>query len=750
MKLSVIIPVYNGAETIAFALESVLYQNTDFNYEIIVYDDCSTDETKDIVQNYLSKFSRIRYYANKENSGNAQTFYNATKVACGEYIHVLDADDFFTSWNKLQKQVDFLDGNPDYCAVAHESLKLYGDSINFDGLTKMTEATHKYGYDASKLFLLYYHTSTFMYKNVFKNKSYAILKNDFCRGDEIRSQLILAITNEKIKNLGFIGSVYNCHGNGLWTSMSRQEQKSYTIECLRKRSEQIFSGIEKRALIEKIKGFEADKTKTKNIHYLNLDKCLNGISRLLSVATYADKTRREELFQNCNYFQQADQLLESIGRILLFKKRLLLVDRQYDRDTYLFTVSGFKTDQGGGIIRELLEFIETFLSAGKRVIICSTEQVPTDQSIVDKCFTAENLSFIRAKGASRLDKLEFLIDEIYSICPERMYPFVSHFDVVGAALIQKHLAAEIIMSWVYDHGTSLAVSNSSISSYIAKNSSYYYTLKSIWKHNRINIIPVSYDQKHGKLYVPFEGHSKLVTATASARSYKIETEYKYSYVDIIANILEQGGGRHYHYGPLSVTAKRLLREALERHNVTADKFIHVEWVEDLSLSLIANGVDLFLSSFPVGSARIAVEVNSIGIPILSHRSINRLFSLEGFISPSNFWWENSDELFGWICNLTAEDLARCSENVRKYYKSNNDPALTRPLLLNNGSVPYVASEVIPKSFVDIPILGFHNGGLSCAKRLRYRFYKQLHAIPVLGSVLITDKRIKKIRRALAL
>jgi len=749
MKLSVIIPVFNGEDTIAFAIESVLYQNVNFEFEIIIFDDCSTDGTPDIAKCYATRFSCVKYHRNDANVGNAKTFFNAARVSRGEYLHVLDADDFFTNWNKLQKQVDFLDANPDYCAVAHESVKLNEDSINLEGLNKTTETTHKYGYDAPNLFRFYYHTSAFMYKNVFQNLSCGVLMNDFCRGDEIRIQIVRAVTNEKIKNLGSIGSVYNCNGGGLWTSMSRQEQKSYRIECLRKRSEQIFSGIEKRALIEKIKRLEAGGNATKNIRYLGLNECLDRISKLLSRATYTDPLRRQELFQNCNYFSHADELLETIGRICLLRKRLLLCDRLHERDCYLFTVSGFKTGQGGGIIRELLEFIGTFLKAGKRVVVCSTELVPTDRKIIDSHFSGENLEFFRAEGGTRLEKLEFLIDKIHGIRPERMYPFVSHTDVVGAALIQKHLASEIIMSWVYDHGTSLAVSNSSISRHIAKTSSYYYTLKSVWKHNRINIIPVSFEQKHGRLYVPFNGHSRLVTATASARSYKVETAYKYPYVDIIAEILGRSGGKHYHYGPLSETAKRLLKEALARHKVSEEAFIHIEWVDDLSLSLISNEVDLFVSSFPVGSARIAVEVNSIGIPILAHRSINRLFSLEGFIAHENFWWEDSDELFEWIGRLTAEDLAECSLKVRKYYESNNDPALTRPLLLNNGSAPYNTSEVIPKSFIDISIMEFRDGGLRGVKRLRYRFCKRLHAVPVLGRMLVSDERFKKIGRALA-
>jgi glycosyltransferase involved in cell wall biosynthesis len=524
MMLSVIIPVYNGAETIAFALESVLHQNTNFDYEIIMYDDCSTDETKSIVQNYLSKFPCIRYYSNEKNCGNAETFYNATKVARGKYLHVLDADDFFTSWNKLQKQVDFLESHPNFCAVGHESIRLTDKSINLGNLHNITEKVFPYEYDPKKIFGFYMHTSTMMFKNVFQEGRISILKESFCRGDEIRIQLVRAITNENIKCLGFVGSVYNYHHKGIWSSLSNIEQHQLSIDYLKARSKYIFSGIEKRGIEHKLsklikKGPKKNDIKT---YSLNHSLCIirNNLSRIIN-----DPENRNDISINYNYSAQADELLEAIGRICLFEKRHMIASADYDDNCYVITISGFKSDTRSGIIQEIAEQIKNFASEGKKVCICSTEEIQTDHTIVEKYFNEPQIQYIRAKGDTLLDKLEFLIDTIIKIKPFRMYPYITHTDVVGAALVQKHLAAEIIMRWVSDHGISLGISNSSITTYIVNSNSDCYTLNSLNLHNKVNIIPLSFSHNYERLHTPLKKYSNLEN-NINNRSIKIHQKFE--------------------------------------------------------------------------------------------------------------------------------------------------------------------------------------------------------------------------------
>lgn len=109
MKISVIIPVYNGENHIIGCLESILAQ-TYKDFEIIIVNDASTDNTKKIIENY-SPNPAIKVLHNSVNKGQASSINKALKVASGEYIAYLDSDDLMVS-NRLEIQSKFLDRNP--------------------------------------------------------------------------------------------------------------------------------------------------------------------------------------------------------------------------------------------------------------------------------------------------------------------------------------------------------------------------------------------------------------------------------------------------------------------------------------------------------------------------------------------------------------------------------------------------------------------------------------------------------------
>lgn len=104
--VSVIMPMYNAAATIEQTIESVRKQ-TYTNWELIVSDDCSTDESPDIVKKYCEMDSRIRYYRMNNNDGVAATRNLAMHQANGQYFAFLDSDDIWKA-EKLEKQIDFM------------------------------------------------------------------------------------------------------------------------------------------------------------------------------------------------------------------------------------------------------------------------------------------------------------------------------------------------------------------------------------------------------------------------------------------------------------------------------------------------------------------------------------------------------------------------------------------------------------------------------------------------------------------
>jgi glycosyltransferase involved in cell wall biosynthesis len=115
-KVSVITITHNREAFIREAIDSVLAQSfTD--WELLIIDDASTDGTEGIVRGYMAKDERIKYFKNETNQGIAKTRNRGLKLAHGRYIAPLDSDDIWLDVNKLQKQVEFLDINKDYCML---------------------------------------------------------------------------------------------------------------------------------------------------------------------------------------------------------------------------------------------------------------------------------------------------------------------------------------------------------------------------------------------------------------------------------------------------------------------------------------------------------------------------------------------------------------------------------------------------------------------------------------------------------
>lgn len=107
--VSIIMPAYNCADFLDITLDSVINQ-TYKNWEIIVVDDCSTDNTQDVIREYRNKDSRIKYHKLESNSGAAVARNTAIKLATGKYLAFLDSDDVWFP-DKLTKQIDFMESN---------------------------------------------------------------------------------------------------------------------------------------------------------------------------------------------------------------------------------------------------------------------------------------------------------------------------------------------------------------------------------------------------------------------------------------------------------------------------------------------------------------------------------------------------------------------------------------------------------------------------------------------------------------
>ena len=153
-KLSVVFITYNHEPYIRQSLDGILMQRVNFDYEIVVGEDCSSDGTRDILREYAARYpDKFRLLFRRKNLGRPTlNVYKTAMRARGEYLAFLEGDDYWTDPDKLQKQVDFLDANPSYMGTTH-TFKLIGedgeDIVN-ERITKLYDWSGDYTFDDFK------------------------------------------------------------------------------------------------------------------------------------------------------------------------------------------------------------------------------------------------------------------------------------------------------------------------------------------------------------------------------------------------------------------------------------------------------------------------------------------------------------------------------------------------------------------------------------------------------------------------
>lgn len=130
--VSIYVPTFNHENYIARALDSILMQKTEYSYEVLVGEDCSTDNTRQVVKAWEEAHPDDRFvFFYRQSNMHKQAVSNALdlKLRCkGKYLMCLEGDDFWTDPLKLQKQVSFLESHPEYYAVAHNCTVVGADS----------------------------------------------------------------------------------------------------------------------------------------------------------------------------------------------------------------------------------------------------------------------------------------------------------------------------------------------------------------------------------------------------------------------------------------------------------------------------------------------------------------------------------------------------------------------------------------------------------------------------------------------
>jgi glycosyltransferase involved in cell wall biosynthesis len=216
IKVSVLMPTYNHEKFVSQAIESVLMQRTRFDYEIVVGEDCSTDRTPFIVQEIqVAHRDKVVVVSSANNIGPQRNFVRTFAACRGEYIALLEGDDFWTSPDKLQKQVDFLDTYTDCTTVFHDFIVVQGNGA--PGESIISPPGRKARYQLQDIVRLnFIGTATVMFrKSVYSEFPQAFFRVKF-------ADWILHVLSAEQGNLGYLGgepmAAYRRHTGALCSS----------------------------------------------------------------------------------------------------------------------------------------------------------------------------------------------------------------------------------------------------------------------------------------------------------------------------------------------------------------------------------------------------------------------------------------------------------------------------------------------------------------------------------------------------
>ncbi|MDP2088622.1 MAG: glycosyltransferase [Flavobacteriaceae bacterium] len=225
--LSVCMITYNHEKYIAEAINGVLMQVCNFEVELILANDCSTDKTdaviQEIIQNHPNR-SWIKYTNHPQNKGMMPNFIWAMQQCKGKYIALCEGDDYWTNPLKLQKQVDFLEGNLDYVLCFHQVniLKTNGEIVS-DFITKVPE-----NYETIETLARlgnYIHTPSVVFRNIIKEFPFEFKHTPI--GDYFLYMMLAE--KGKLKYLGVNMGVYR-YGDGFFSGNSSLEKVNSNLK----------------------------------------------------------------------------------------------------------------------------------------------------------------------------------------------------------------------------------------------------------------------------------------------------------------------------------------------------------------------------------------------------------------------------------------------------------------------------------------------------------------------------------------
>lgn len=316
--VDVVMMTYNHEKYIKKAIEGVIMQETEFEIRLIIADDASTDGTEKIIAGISgSGTTKILHSRNKENIGAQANFLSAMQSCSSKYVALCEGDDYWIDKYKLQKQVDFLEANPDFAICYHRVYELYKNKkLKLEELnTAETEMEYSIEFLARGNCM---HTASV----VFRNHLIGEFPGNFAKspvGDYVLH--MLNARHGKIKYLPAPMAVYRRQGQGIWNTQTHESCSHKMMEVIDLLIP-LFDGEVKEILLKKKAAIYCDlavvefyrKNVDKATEFLDKAFAIDGSFKELWVREKYPELIKEILnFRKYRVADKAASLLKSFG-----------------------------------------------------------------------------------------------------------------------------------------------------------------------------------------------------------------------------------------------------------------------------------------------------------------------------------------------------------------------------------------------------------------------------------------------------
>lgn len=247
--VSVCVVTYNHEKYIARCLDGIVMQKTNFKVQAIIGEDCSTDGTRAVIRAYAEKYPELLHpiYMDKNVGASRNNFDVVYPHLTGKYIAICDGDDYWTDPYKLQKQVDFLDQNPD-CVLCFHQVDTVDSNNNF--LRRQEPSNIVTYYSWKEMLHISIPTLSVLYRNCvseFPAEVYKVMS-----GDTFLFGMLSGFGGAA--DLGFVSACYRIHQNGVFQGKSLIEKYRQTIETRKMMAiSQCFSPAQKREIRKEVR-----------------------------------------------------------------------------------------------------------------------------------------------------------------------------------------------------------------------------------------------------------------------------------------------------------------------------------------------------------------------------------------------------------------------------------------------------------------------------------------------------------------